>query len=76
MPSHLIPTDVVPGLLSAGPVFTCRFDYRSSATATLDTVGVSPPTADPSAARRWPIKNPGAKVCKALSTCLMEGNSQ
>lgn len=71
MNSHFILIDVIPGVACANFVFICCFDCRFSATATLDTVGVSPPTADPSVAQQWPIKNLDAKVGKTLATCLI-----
>ncbi len=71
MNSHFILTDVIPGVACGDFVFICCFDYRFSATATLDTVGVSPPTVDPSVAQQWPIKNLDAKVGKTPATCLI-----
>lgn len=52
MSSHFILTDAITGLLCAHFMFKCYYDYRYNATATLDTVGVSPPMADPSAAQQ------------------------
>lgn len=43
-------------------MFTWSFNCRFSATATLDTAGVSPLMADPLVALQWPIKNLDAKV--------------
>lgn len=51
-------------------MFTCCFNYRFSATATLDTAGVSHPMADPSAAQQWPIKNLDAKVGETPAATL------
>lgn len=51
-------------------VFTCHVNDRFSATATLATVGASPPMVDPSAAQQWPIKNQDVKVSKAPAACL------
>lgn len=76
MPSHFIFTDAIPGLISADFVLTCCFDYRFNATATLDTVGVSPPMADPSVAQQWPIKNLDVKVSKTPETHLIVSNFQ
>lgn len=57
-------------------MFTYHFDYRFSATATLDTVGASPQMADPSVAQQWPIKNLDVKVGKTPATCLIMGSFQ
>lgn len=53
---------------TSGELISCLhaiFDDRFSVTATRATVGVSPPTVDPSAAQQWPIKNQDVKVSKS-----------
>lgn len=62
-----------PHEFSSGELISCLravFDDRFSATATLATAGVSPPTVDPSAAQQWPIKNQDVKVSKTPAARL------